>query len=95
VAGGQFLLILFTCGLSAAIVARWKGNSVLLWFLIGAGLPILGTIAAFLYRSERAEPRRACPGCGRSLELTTQVCLACGTELDYPDELLPPPARGG
>jgi hypothetical protein len=82
----EFLLILFTCGLSAAIVGKWKGSSALLWFLIGFCLPILGTIAAFLYRFERDEPRRSCPECGRTLPVTNQVCFACGAELYHPDQ---------
>jgi hypothetical protein len=89
-AGAQFVVILFFCGLSAALVARWKGNSILIWFLIGFGLPIIGTIAAYLYRSEKDEPRRECPACGRVVPITAQVCLTCGQDLDYPEELLPP-----
>lgn len=84
-AGGQFLVILFLCGVSAAIVARSKGNSVFLWFMIGAGLPLIGTIAAYLYRSERNDPLRACPTCGRVVSITNQICLGCGTDLEFPD----------
>ncbi len=90
-AGGQFLMILFLCGVSAAIVARWKGNSVFLWFMIGAGLPIMGTIAAYLYRSERSDGRRTCPTCGEIVSITNQICLGCGTDLAFPepDEIVP------
>lgn len=89
-AGSQFVVILLLSGLSAAIVARWKGNSMLIWFLIGFGIPILGTIAAYLYRSDKDEPRRECPACGRVMGVTAQICLTCGHDLDYPEELLPP-----
>jgi Mn2+/Fe2+ NRAMP family transporter len=89
-AGATFVVILFFCGLSAALVARWKGNSVLIWFLIGFGLPIIGTVAAYLYRSEKDEARRECPACGRVVPITAQMCLTCGEDLDYPEELLPP-----
>ncbi|HEV8177279.1 MAG TPA: hypothetical protein VGP44_06275 [Gemmatimonadales bacterium] len=85
-AGGQFVLILFLCGVSTAIVARWKGNSVFLWFLIGFFLPLIGIVAAYLYRSERGEPRRECPACCRVVPITDQVCLTCGTDLDFPEE---------
>jgi hypothetical protein len=94
-AGAQFVVILLLCGLSAAVVARWKGNSVFLWFLIGFFLPIIGTIAAYLYRSEAAEPRRECPSCGRVVPVTAQICLTCGQDLDYPEELLPSRSAAG
>ena len=61
-AGAQFVVILFFCGLSAALVARWKGNSVLIWFLIGFGLPVIGTVAAYLYRSESGRAPARVPG---------------------------------
>ncbi|SEH14915.1 hypothetical protein [Thermoleophilum album] len=91
-AGGAYLAIAFFCGLSAGIVGRIKGSSFLIWFLIGAVLPLLGTVAALLYRSERLEPRRACPGCGVSLPISDQVCMRCGLDLPPPSELSEPPA---
>ncbi len=87
-----YIFILFTCGLSAAVVARWKGNSVLIWFLIGFCLPIIGTVVAYLYRAERKEPRRRCETCGHVMPVTNQICFECGRELDYPDELIAPGA---
>jgi hypothetical protein len=80
-----FLVILFFFGLSAGVVAKIKGNSFFLWFLVGFCLPVAGTIAAVLYRSERAEPVRACEECGRILPLHVQVCTRCGRDLDLPD----------
>lgn len=79
-------MILFFFGLSAGTVAKIKGSSFLIWFMIGAVLPILGTIAAVLYRNERDEPRRACPECGNVLPLYAQVCTKCGRDLEFPEE---------
>ncbi len=86
----ELFLILFTSGLSAAIVGRWKGSSALLWFLIGFCLPLIGILAAFLYRFERDEARRECEGCGRVLPLTNQVCFSCGEDLSFPEQTLAP-----
>ncbi len=83
-AGGAFLVLIFFCGLSAGFVAKIKGSSFLLWFLIGACLPIIGTIGALLYRFERNEPRRQCPECGNVVPLHNQVCMRCGHDLDFP-----------
>ena len=90
--GLEIIPVLLGCGLAAAVVARWKGNSMFLWFLIGFFLPIVGIIAAYLYRSEGAEPQRECPVCGRVVPITSQVCLGCGADLAYPEQTLPPPA---
>ena len=85
-AGGAFLVLIFFCGLSAGFVAKIKGSSFLLWFLIGACLPIIGTIGALLYRFERNEPRRQCPECGNVVPLHNQVCMRCGRDLDFPSQ---------
>jgi hypothetical protein len=82
----EFLVILTSFGLSAGVVAKLRGNSFLIWFLIGFCLPALGTIAALLYRSERREPRRACEECGNVVPLHDQVCMRCGADLELPLE---------
>jgi hypothetical protein len=82
----EVLVILFFFGLSAGVVARIKGSSFFIWFMIGAVLPGIGTIAAALYRNERGEPRRACPECGNVVGLSTQVCTRCGRDLDFPGD---------
>ena len=81
-----FLVILFFCGLSAGIVGRHKGSSFALWFLIGFCLPVIGTVVAALYRSERDEPLRRCPECGAVSPLWAQVCASCGVDLEFPEE---------
>ena len=82
----EFLVILFFFGLSAGVVARIKGNTFFVWFLIGFCLPFLGTVAAALYRSERSEPRRTCPRCQNVVPIHDQVCMRCGEDLDWPEE---------
>jgi predicted amidophosphoribosyltransferase len=56
------------------------------WFVISAVIPILGPVAAALYRRETEEALRICPGCGRALRHYDAICLRCGTELEYPHE---------
>jgi len=82
----EVVVILFFFGLSAGVVAKIKGSSFLIWFMVGAVLPGIGTIAAALYRNERGEPRRRCPECGHVVTLSTQVCTRCGRDLDFPQE---------
>ena len=83
-----FLVILFFFGLSAAVIGKIKGSSFLIWFLIGFALPVAGTIAALAYRRERGEPTRRCEECGRVVALHDQVCMSCGRDLDFPEEVL-------
>ena len=87
-AGSSWLVIAFFCGLSAGGIGKVKGSSFFLWFLIGAVLPVLGTIAAVFYRSERDEPRRECDECGRVMPMTDQVCRRCGADQTLPERVL-------
>ena len=85
-----YLVIALGFALAGGIVGKLKGSSFFLWFLVSGILPFVGLIAALLYRSDRDEPRRQCPGCGRVVKLHDAVCTRCGAELDYPDVVLAP-----
>ena len=85
----EFVVLAFFCGLSAGVIGKLKGSSFWIWFLVGAVLPLLGTIAAAFYRNEHREPRRRCPECGKVLAIHVQVCTRCGHDLDWPDEVAP------
>jgi membrane protein implicated in regulation of membrane protease activity len=77
-------------GIAAGVVGRIKGSSFLLWFLVGAALPVLGLAGAVLYRSERGELRRQCPGCGKIVKLHDAMCMRCGTDLEFPEAAIEP-----
>ena len=79
-------MILFFFGLSAGGIGKLKGSSFLIWFAVGFCVPVIGTLAAVLWRWERDEPRRACPECGNVVPLHDQVCMRCGHDLDWPEE---------
>ncbi len=83
--GNEYLVIAFCFGIATAIIGRAKGSSFFIWFLIGTILPLLGLIAVILYRSEKSEPERRCPRCGKVLKLYVQVCPVCGEDLYLPD----------
>jgi hypothetical protein len=82
-----WLTLMFFCGLSAAVIGKIKGSSFFIWFLVGAALPVVGTIAAVAYRFERDEPRRRCDECGFMMPITSQVCRRCGRDQEYPEEI--------
>jgi hypothetical protein len=83
----EFLVLMFFCGLSAGTIGKIKGSSFFVWFLIGFALPLIGTLAAVLYRSERNEARRRCDECGFVMPVTSQVCRRCGADQEYPGEV--------
>jgi hypothetical protein len=85
-----YLVIMFFFGLSAGTIGKIKGSSFFIWFLIGFGLPILGTLAAVFYRWENQELKRRCEECGNVVPLSDQVCMRCGHDLDLPSEVLAP-----
>lgn len=87
-----YLVIALFFGLAGAWVARLKGNSWWVWFLISGIVPFVGLAAALLYRSEGEEPRRQCPGCGKVCMLHDALCTRCGAELEWPEEILQPRA---
>ena len=85
-----YLIICIAFGLSGGLVGKIKGSSFFLWFLISAILPVIGLIAALLYRSDRDELRRQCPGCGKVVKLHDALCTRCGTELEFPEVAIVP-----
>ncbi|PWU24470.1 MAG: hypothetical protein C5B48_06195 [Candidatus Rokuibacteriota bacterium] len=93
VSGVPYLFLILFFGLATGIVAKIKGSSFFVWFLIGFCLPIVGLIAALLYRWERAEPRRKCPKCGSVRPIADQVCMSCGEDLEWPEREEVVPAR--
>ena len=88
--GLAYLVIAFAFGLAGGIVGKLKGSSFFIWFLISGILPVLGLVAAVLYRTERDELRRQCPGCGKIVKLHDAICMRCGTELEFPQIAIEP-----
>ena len=82
-------VVIATCfGLAGGIVARIKGSSFWLWFLICGAVPIFGLLAAIAYRVDRDELRRQCPKCGRVTKAHDALCTRCGEDLEYPERPL-------
>jgi peptidoglycan/LPS O-acetylase OafA/YrhL len=85
-----YLIICLFFGLAGGYVGKAKGSSFLLWFVIAAAVPVLGLLAAVLYRFESDEVRRQCPRCGKVVKLYDQVCMGCGEDLEFPDSAIEP-----
>jgi hypothetical protein len=89
-AGGAYVAIALSFALAGGIVGRLKGSSFWIWFLISGVVPVIGLLTAIVYRSERDELRRRCPGCGRVCKLYDALCVRCGTELEFPETAIAP-----
>ncbi len=85
-----YLILAFSFALAGGVVGRLKGSSFFIWFLVSGMIPVFGLLAALLYRTERDEFRRQCPGCGRVVKLHDALCTRCGTELEFPDVAIAP-----
>jgi len=83
-----YIILCLFFGLAGGVVGRIKGSSFFLWFLVSAVLPVLGLVAALLYRSDREELRRQCPNCGKVVKLHDALCTRCGSELEFPEVAL-------
>ena len=85
-----YLVLAFSFALAGGLVGRLKGSSFFIWFMISGILPVIGLVAALLYRAERDELRRQCPGCGKIVKLHDALCTRCGTELEFPEIAIEP-----
>jgi endogenous inhibitor of DNA gyrase (YacG/DUF329 family) len=83
--GFEYALIAVSFGVATAIIGKAKGSSFWIWLAVGTVLPLVGLVAVVLYRSEKLEPERRCPNCGKVVKLYVQVCPRCGTDLYLPD----------
>jgi hypothetical protein len=80
-----YVFIALCFAFAGGIVGRIKGSSFFIWFLISGIVPVIGLATALLYRWDRNELRRECPGCGRVVKLHDAICTRCGTELEFPE----------
>jgi hypothetical protein len=80
-----YLLVALWFGVATGLIGRIRGSSFFIWFIVGVVAPVIGVFIALLYRSERDEVRRQCPGCGRIVKLHDAMCMRCGTDLEFPD----------
>jgi hypothetical protein len=88
--GFEYVVVAFFFGLATGVVGKIKGSSFVIWFIVGAVVPVFGLIAAIVSRWEKAELRRRCEECGAVVPITDQVCKRCGRDLDFPSEAIAP-----
>jgi hypothetical protein len=85
-----YLAVAIWFGVATGLIGRTRGSSFVLWFLIGAVVPVIGLFVALAYRNDRDELRRQCPNCGKIVKLHDAMCMRCGTDLEFPDVAIEP-----
>ncbi|MGA2470012.1 MAG: hypothetical protein ABSG64_04905 [Solirubrobacteraceae bacterium] len=87
--------VCFLSGVIGGTIGQRKGSSYLVWFLVSLIVPVLGPIAALLYRRETEVALRRCPGCGNAVRIHDAMCMRCGAELGFPEpaEIIEPDSR--
>lgn len=87
----EWVIVPILSAIAAGVIGKTKGSSLFIWTMVGLGLPVIGPIAALLYRNEGDEPRRHCPRCGAVHKIHVQVCTRCGLDMDLPtdEEVIP------
>jgi hypothetical protein len=83
----EFIVIAIVFGLATGAIGALKGSSFWIWLFVGLALPGIGILAALFMRREQDEPRRRCPECGKVVPVSDQVCMRCGRDLDFPDQV--------
>ena len=84
--GDVYVAICLVSAIAAGVIGQRKGSSFFVWFVVGGIVPLLGPIVAACFRHETEESLRVCPSCGAAVKLYDSMCMACGCDLDYPDE---------
>ena len=85
-----YLIIALSFALAGGIVGQDQGVVLLHLVPHQRRAAVIGLLAAILYRSERNEVRRQCPGCGKIVPLYDAICTRCGTELEFPEVAIEP-----
>jgi hypothetical protein len=85
-----YLAVAIWFGVATGLIGRTRGSSFVLWFLIGAVVPVIGLFVALAYRNDRDELRRQCPNCGKLVKLHDAMCMRCGTDLEFPEVAIEP-----
>ena len=81
-----YVILCLVSAVIGGVIGQRKGSSYIVWFLISGLIPILGPVAALLYRRETEQPLRICPVCGAAARIQDAMCMRCGTDLEYPDD---------
>lgn len=77
----RYLIIVIIAGIVGSIIARGKGHSQLLWFILCAIVPLLIIVILILPPQESKGYTKKCPFCAEIIKKDAIVCKYCGNNV--------------
>lgn len=77
----RYLILIAVAGMVGAILARAKGRSQILWFILCAIVPLLVIAIALLPAVVSKGYTKKCPHCTEIIKEDASVCKYCGIGL--------------
>ncbi len=74
----RYIILIVVAGIVGAILARPKGRSPLLWFILCAILPLLVIAIALLPSVIAKGFNKKCPHCSEIIKEDATTCKYCG-----------------